>query len=363
MPNPTLKEIPISDYEKVIEVTDPSVNLHGYIAIHNTNLGPSLGGIRIFPYATKEEALSDVLRLAKGMTYKSAIVENGLGGGKATIIGDPQKINKQELFNSFGNAMNQLNGAYIGAEDLGSSPADMIILNKFTPYLVGLPLLGSSGDPAVFTAWGVFRGIEAVCKTLWNNPSVEGKTIALQGVGAVGKTLAAHLFWHGAQLIISDIDSSRVKEIATAYKAQIVSPDEILKIPCDILVPCARGGVINPQTIPHFKCKAIAGATNNQLSHSDCGKDLMQRNILYAPDYVINAGGLINVSVELSEHGYHPQIARKNVSGIYDFLLTIFQMSQQQGRPPSEVADQLAEYKIKYGVGKRTQPLNFQKNK
>lgn len=353
-----IKELAISNYEKVIEIKEPSVGLHAFIALHNTQLGPALGGIRAFPYKTREEAITDVLRLSRGMTYKSAMAETGTGGGKSVIILDPNN-KTEELLLAFAMAIETLQGQYIGAEDVGINLADLAIMRQKTSYIVGLPDLKSSGDPSRFTAFGAFCGIKAVCKTLWGNDSIAGKVIAVQGLGEVGSKLTHQLFWEGAKLIISDINSARTKEIARQCGATIVPHDEVLAVECDILVPCAMGGIINSHTIPKLKCKAIAGVANNQLLEEKDGVELMKHNILYAPDFVINAGGLINVACEITEAGYDATSAKDRTSHIYNELLQIFKVATQKNVPTAEVANQLAEYKLEQLIGKRKTQVKF----
>lgn len=356
---PVIKDLIVDGYEKVVEVSDKNLGLNGFIAIHSTHLGPALGGIRIYPYNTKEDALKDVLRLAKGMTYKSAVAECGFGGGKSVIIIPPKEHKNTEMLLSFAQAINELNGLYIGAEDLGSTCDDIKLMAQKTRFLCGLPTEQSSGDPSRFTAWGVFKGIEAICQTLWNHPSVKSRTIAVQGLGNVGSKLCEYLFWQGANLIISDTDNTKVRYYSKLYNAQVSSPDQIIKVPCDILAPCALGGIINNDTISELKCKAIGGAANNQLLHSENGLELLKRNILYAPDYIINAGGLINVTAELEKEGWNPKTALEKVDHIFDSLLTVFKLAKEQNKPTNVIADHLAEYKIQHSIGKRIKPVAF----
>ena len=355
----SIKEISIQGYDKVIEVINKEAGLHGFIAIHSCALGPAMGGIRIYPYKSKEDALTDALRLSKAMTYKSAIAEDGLGGGKSVIIADPDKDKNETLLLAYGEALDTLGGMYIAAEDVGTNTEDMMVIRKRTPYVAALPLDKSSGDPSRFTAWGVYQGLRAVARTLWQNPSLRGKKIAMQGLGSVGSKLANILFWEGANLIVSDINPLKEHKIATLYGAQVVPNKDIFSIECDIFVPCALGGVINDETIPQFKCKAIAGAANNQLLEARHGIELLKRNILYAPDYVINAGGIINAAMEFDPEGYHPTVSRDKVNHIYDTLMHIFDLAKKEGKPTCMVADQLAESNVRNLIGKRKKPINF----
>lgn len=359
MPMLEIKEIPVKGYKRVIEAIDKRTGLHSFIALHDLTLGPALGGTRIYPYASSEEALEDVLRLAKGMTYKSALAQTGLGGGKSVIIADSHKDKTEALLLSFGEMVQHLKGDYIAAEDVGSSPEDMLIIRRKTPFVVALPTDKSSGDPSHFTAWGVFKGLQAVAQKLWHNKSLRNRRVAIQGLGHVGSKLAALLFWEGADLIVSDVDHNQMMHIAHMYGAKTVRPDDIYHVSCDIFSPCAMGGIINEKTIPQLRCKAIAGSANNQLDRQDLGRILLQKNILYAPDYIINSGGLINVAIELDSHGYDPKVARDRVDHIYDRLLEIFLKSEKEHKPTSQVADEVAEYNLSHKIGIRTKPIKF----
>jgi len=349
----------VKGYEKVVKVTDPKVGLTAIIAIHNTILGPALGGIRIQPYATFEAALEDALRLSKGMTYKSAIAEVGFGGGKSVIIADPKKQKTPELLMAFGAAVEKLAGTYICAEDMGCTTEDVKIIRRVTKHVVGLPHEKSSGDPGPFTAWGTFRGIQSVVKRLYNTDSLEGKRIAIQGLGNVGSYLLDHLFWAGADLIISDIDTEKLNRFTVKYGAKAVAPDQIMKVECDVFAPCAAGGIINDQTVPEFRCKAIAGSANNQLLRDAHAQALRERGILYAPDFVINAGGLLNVAEELEDAGYQPKPPRYKIHHIYDTLMAIYEIAEKNKESTHNAALSLADYRIKYAIGKRVIPPTF----
>lgn len=355
-----IKEITVPDYEMVIEAKDPASGLHCLIAIHDTTLGPSLGGARMYPYKRKEDALEDVLRLSKGMTYKSAIVENGFGGGKSVIIANPKSEKTEALLESFGNVIHAMKGQYIVAEDVGTSEEDMIIIRRRTPYVAALPTEQSSGDPSRFTAWGVFRGMQAMAMKLWKSPSLRNRTIAIQGLGHVGGRLADLLFWEGAHLIFSDIDQQQVQKLARKYGADIVDPDNFMSTPCDILSPCALGGTLSKKTIPYLKCQAIAGSANNQLLERGDGRRIKDRGIIYAPDFVINAGGIINAAAEFDKGGYDPNRSRDKVNRIYDTLLEIFVRSEVEDKTPNQVAIDIAQQKLLHKIGKREQPIEFQ---
>jgi len=358
-----IKVLPIKGYKKVIEATDPEVGLHCFIAIHSSSLGPALGGTRIFPYATTNDALIDVLRLSKGMTYKSAIAETGTGGGKSVIIANPKVDKTDRLLQSFGQVVDSLQGEYIAAEDIGSTVDDMLIINQKTPYVSALPIATSSGDPSRFTAWGVFRGLQAVSKHIWKTASLRGKTIFIQGLGSVGDKVANILFWEGAHLILNDIDNKKAHQAALLYDAQVVEGSDIFGVKCDIFCPCAMGGILNSTTIPQLKCQAIAGAANNQLLDESNGIDLMKRNILYAPDFIINAGGLMSATAEYNPEGYHPLVVRDKVNHIYDTLLKLFMKAEKEEKPTNVVANEIAEHNLQHEVGKRMAKINFEKNR
>lgn len=354
-----IKELNVPHYEKVIEASDPSTGLHCFIAIHSTTLGPAMGGTRIYPYALPQEALQDALRLSQAMTYKSALAENGLGGGKSVIIANPKTDKTPELLLSFAEVVHHLQGQYIAAEDVGSTTEDMAIIRQKTPYVGALPTDKSSGDPSRFTAWGVYRGMRAVIQKLCHRDCLRKKVIAIQGLGNVGSKLANILFWEGADLILCDKDPEVSHQHAVLYGGKIIDPKDFISVKCDILAPCALGGVINEETIATLQCKAIAGSANNQLQDTANGKQLMQKGILYAPDYVINAGGIINAAAEFDPQGYNPAVARDRVNHIYDTLILIFDRAEAEHRPTNQIADELAEFKLHNQVGKRKHPIKF----
>jgi leucine dehydrogenase len=356
------ERLEVKGYEQVLKVIDKRAGLQAIIAIHNTTQGPALGGVRIYPYASFDDALEDVLRLSKGMTYKSAIAEVGFGGGKSVIIADPKTQKTPELLLAFGAAVEKLSGAYICAEDAGCSPEDLKIVRRATKYVVGLPQGKSSGNPSPFTAWGTFRGIQATLKKIYGTDSVEGRKVAVQGLGNVGMCLVDYLFWHGAELILSDIDSTRAQKLAAKYGAKVVPANQILQTECDILAPCAMGGIINDQTIPAFRCKGIAGCANNQLLNDSHATVLKAKGILYAPDFVINAGGLLNVAAELEDEGYQPAFPRGKTHRIYDILTAIYEIAERNRESTQSAALALADYRIKYSIGKRVIPPTFHHN-
>lgn len=355
-----IEEIKIPGYEKVLKGEDLEVGLSAYIAIHSTALGPAMGGVRIFTYNDSKEALEDALRLAQAMTYKSALAENGLGGGKSVIIANPRKSKTEKLLLSFAAFVDSLQGKYIAAEDVGSTTEDMKIIRKGTKYVAALPTDKSSGDPSRFTAWGVFQGMRAVAQKLWKTNSLRGKRVAIQGLGNVGSKLARFLFWDGAELILSDINPEILHHYVIRYGAEQVEPEKFSSTKCDILAPCAMGCFVCDESLPLLNCKAIAGSANNQLTAPQHGIELSQRKILYAPDFVINAGGIINAAAEFDPVGYDPKTARDRVNHIYDTLLAIFAKSEKEHKSTDQVADEMAEYNLKHLIGKRTRSINFE---
>ncbi len=350
-----MEEVKVPGYKKVVKFTGKKTGITGIVCIHNDALGPALGGTRIYPYATFEEALFDVTRLAQGMTYKSSIHGSGLGGGKSVIIASPEQ-KSPELFEEFASVLNFLEGEYTAAEDMNCSPEDMGILSQFTPYVVGVKHAQSSGNPSPFTVWGVLRGIESALQHTRKSTDLEGLVVAVQGLGSVGMRLAELLFWRGARLIVSDKDSAKVEYCMKNYAAQKSSVAEIFSVKCDIFSPCAMGGILNPTTIPYLQCKIVAGAANNQLLQDEDSTLLAEKGILYVPDFVINGGGLINVTQELEVEGYNPQLARNKVHAIYDELLSIFAKAEALGKSTHEIALQIANERVKKGEGKRVHP-------
>ena len=333
------------EHEQVVFCHDPHVGLKAIIAIHNTSLGPALGGTRMWAYKNEDEALVDVLRLSKGMTYKAAAAGLNLGGGKAVIIGDPKKDKTEGLFRAFGQFVNSLNGKYITAEDVGTNVKDMEYIYMETPWVTGIPKdFGGSGDPSPYTAHGVLMGIKAAAKEKLGTDSLKGMRVAVQGLGNVGSNLVKYLHEEGAKTIVTDIDQNRIKEHAEKYGSTAVGVDEILTVECDILAPCALGAVVNDNTIGKLKCKAIAGGANNQLAEARHGDQLRELGILYAPDYVINAGGLMNVFVELE--GYSPDRAFDKTRKVYDNMMQVFEIAKRDNISTHIAADRLAEERI-----------------
>ncbi|MCH7859404.1 MAG: Glu/Leu/Phe/Val dehydrogenase [Candidatus Marinimicrobia bacterium] len=339
------------DHEQVVFCNEPAVGLKAIIAIHDTTLGPSLGGCRFYPYPTEEQALSDVLRLSRAMTYKASLAGLNLGGGKSVIIGDPETDRSEALFRAFGRCVDGLGGRYITAADVNTSVTDMEWVRRETQYVTGLPeTLGSSGDPSPVTAYGVLVGIKAAVMTQLDIDNLRGIKVAVQGVGHVGRNLCRLLREAGAELFISDINQAAADGVVAELGATWVDHREIHAAPVDVLAPCAMGGALNEVTIPEIKASIIAGAANNQLARPTTdGEALYRRGILYAPDYAVNAGGLINLANELE--GYDRKRALAKVEGIHDTLMRIFRMSAEEERPTHQVADGLAEGRIRQAAG------------
>jgi leucine dehydrogenase len=335
-----------TDHEQVLIARDADTGYHGIIAIHSTALGPAVGGTRFWNYATEDDALTDCLRLSQGMTYKTALAGLPLGGGKSIIIGNSAAPNREALLRAHGRFVDTLQGRYITAEDVGTSPADMEILRLETQHVAGL--LGRSGDPSPFTARGVFRAIQASSKFLRNSDDLSGSTVAIQGCGHVGYNLAKWLHEAGAKLIVADINKDNVTRLVDEFDAETVHPSEIFSVPADIFAPCALGGVINDETIPQLKVQIVAGAANNQLLEERHGTMLRDRNILYAPDYVANAGGVLNGCVEVL--GWEADHALRKVDEIYETILRIFESAQAGGITTNQAADRLAEDRLR-GAG------------
>lgn len=339
-----------ADHEQVVFVSDDKSGLKAIIAVHNSNLGPALGGCRMWPYASEDEAIRDVLRLSRGMTYKSAMANLKLGGGKSVIIGNPRTQKTPELLAAFARALEQLNGRYIAAEDSGTSVADMKYMTQFTRHVAGIHDKPSdagtrSGDPSPATAYGTFIGIRAAVKERLGRDSLEGLRVAVQGVGNVGFDLARQLKAAGAQLWVTDIHREPLLQAGKELGATVVAPEEVFGLDVDVFAPCALGAILNDSTIPQLKAKVVAGAANNQLAEARHGAELMKRGILYAPDYVINAGGIIDVYHE--RIGFDRAALIKHIEGIEDNLMEIFERARKEERPTGEVADAIAEERFK----------------
>jgi leucine dehydrogenase len=300
-------------HEEVVYFNDPSSGLRAIIAIHSTVLGPALGGTRFYPYSSEDAALQDVLRLSRGMTYKAAAAGLDLGGGKAVILGDPKRSKSEQLLRAYGRFVESLGGRYITAEDIGTSRDDMDVIRRETRFVTGVsPSIGGSGDPSAITAYGVYLSMLACAEDRWHTHSLQGRRVAVQGVGKVGHALVKLLVEQGgAKVIVSDIDVDSVARAVRDFGADTAPPDQIHAVECDVFAPCALGGIINDETTPRLRCSVVAGSANNQLERPEHGKALQELGILYAPDFVVNAGGLINVADEL--RGYQPERASRGL--------------------------------------------------
>jgi len=331
-----------AEHERVLMCVDPSVGYRGMIAVHSTALGPAVGGTRFWRYSTDEEALADLLRLSRGMTYKNAVAGLPFGGGKSIIIGDNRSTNREQLFRTHGRFVESLGGVYITAEDVGTSPEDMKFVRMETRFVAGLA--ERSGDPSIATAHGVFRALQAAAKYRWGRDTLEGTKVALQGCGHVGYYLARELHDAGVHLVATDIDAAKLARVVKDFNAESVGPEEIYNVKADVFSPCALGGILNDKTVPQFKVEIIAGAANNQLLLPRHGDMIEDRNILYVPDYVANAGGIINGCRELL--GWDKAFAHTKVQEIYDTVQAIFAISKTEGIPTYKAADRLAEERL-----------------
>jgi leucine dehydrogenase len=335
-------------HEQVLFCNDAKTGLKAIIAVHNTVLGPALGGTRMWKYDNEADALHDVLRLSRGMTYKNSISGLDLGGGKAVIIGDARTMKSEALFRRFGQFVNGLAGKYITAEDVGISPDDMVHVSKETNHVVGLP--GKSGDPSPVTAYGVYMGMKACAKMQFGTDSLNGKTVAVQGVGHVGQYLVKHLAAEGAKIFITDIHEETLKKVAETYGASVVAPQEIYDVPMDIYAPCALGATVNDDTLARLSCSIISGAANNQLADEQKhGMAVMEKGILYAPDYAINAGGVINCFSEVS--GLSLEWSHQKAGEIYQTIYQILERSKNEGIPTYQIANRMAEERIERNGG------------
>ena len=335
-----------SGHQKVVFCSDPDTGLKAIIAIHDTTLGPALGGTRMFPYKSEAEAFNDVLRLSRSMTYKAAITGLNLGGGKAVIIGDSRLQKSEALMRRFGRFIENLNGSFITAEDVGTSPKDMEYIRMETKYVTGIPeSIGGSGDPSPVTARGVFMGIKASVKEFFGNDSLAGKSVAVQGIGHVGEILVGLLRNENAKVYISDINEERLRQVAQRYGAEAISTNNLFDLDIDIYSPCALGATVNTETINRLKCSIIAGSANNQLADEEVhGKMLLEKGILYAPDYLINAGGLINCYSEIA--GFNKKKTLQMAENIYEATRRVLKMSKEENIPTNEAANKIAEKRI-----------------
>ncbi|MDQ3072032.1 MAG: leucine dehydrogenase [Bacteroidota bacterium] len=334
------------DYEQVVFCQDKFTGLKAIIAIHNTTLGPGLGGTRMYDYKSDNEAIVDALRLARGMTYKAAISGLNLGGAKAVIIGDPRKLKSEGLMRRFGRFVESLNGKYITAEDIGTTTRDMEYIRMETEHVTGLPeIMGGGGDPSPVTAYGVYLGMKACVKEVYGNESLTGKKVIVEGVGKVGSHLVELLAKENAKIFIADVNKDALQTLALQYGATVVELNKVHEQDVDIYAPCALGASLNDDTIPQLRCAIVAGAANNQLKNEDVhGQLLQEKGILYAPDFLINAGGLCNVYTELL--GYNRDIAMARTENIYDVTKEIISLARAEGISTHLAANKMAEARI-----------------
>ncbi len=350
-----LGQMSIFDHEEVVFCNDNATGLKAIIAVHNTVLGPALGGTRMWAYANEAEALTDALRLSRGMTYKAAVAGLNLGGGKAVIIADSRKDKTEAMMRRFGKFVDSLGGKYITAEDVGIGTKDMEHVYMETKHVTGIPpALGGSGDPSPVTAYGVYMGMKASAKEKWGNDSLEGKNVLVQGIGNVGSVLVDHLVKEGAKIYVTDIFEDRIAAVKKKHEnVEFVSGDKIFDLDIDIYAPCALGATINEDSLSRLKCVIICGAANNQLADENVhGRIVMEKGILYAPDFVVNAGGLINVYSEVAKYGREYALAQ--AENIYNTTANIFAMSKQENIPTFMAANRTAEARIEAMARLRT---------
>ncbi|MFF5502560.1 Leu/Phe/Val dehydrogenase [Streptomyces roseolus] len=335
-------------HEQVVICQDRATGLKAVIALHNTALGPALGGTRFYPYATEAEAVADALNLARGMSYKNAMAGLDHGGGKAVIIGDPELIKSEELLLAYGRFVASLGGRYVTACDVGTYVADMDVVARTNQWTTGRsPENGGAGDSSVLTAFGVFQGMRASAQHLWGDPTLRGRKVGVAGVGKVGHYLVEHLLSDGAEVVVTDVREESVRRITDKYpQVQVVADTEaLIRVEgLDVYAPCALGGALNDDTVPFLAAKVVCGAANNQLAHPGIEKDLEARGILYAPDYVVNAGGVIQVADEL--HGFDFDRCKAKATKIFDTTLEIFTRAKADGIPPAAAADRIAEQRM-----------------
>lgn len=340
-----------ANHEGVHAFFDEKTGLKAIVAVHSTSRGPAVGGTRMWDYVSAEAALEDVLRLSKGMSYKNAVADLEMGGGKSVIIGDSRTQKTPELFRAFGRAVDTLGGCYYAAEDVGVSVADIAEARKVTEFVVGLDDgKAGSGDPSPVTAEGVYRSTLLVARRLWKQDDLTGLTVAMQGVGHVGGYLADKLASAGAKLVMTDVNTAVLGEVAARTGAEIVAPDAIYDVKADIYAPCALGATLNPQTLGRITAKAVVGAANNQLATADIGQTLFERGVVYAPDYVVNGGGIINVASELRARqtggAYDPAWVEAKLARLMETLEEVLDRSAGENRPTHEIADAIAEARI-----------------
>jgi valine dehydrogenase (NAD+) len=334
-------------HEQVVFCHDEPTGLKAIIAIYSTALGPALGGTRFYPYATEQDALEDVLNLSKGMAYKAALAGLDLGGGKAVIIGDPTKIKSEALLRAYGRFVESLNGRYYTACDVGTFPEDMDNVARECAYVTGRTVAhGGAGDSSVLTAYGVFQGMRAAAEVTWGAPTLHGRTVGVAGVGKVGHHLVTHLVDDGATVVITDVNDAAVERVRADHPQvqAVADADALIRSELDVYAPCALGGALDDESVAVLSARIVCGAANNQLAHDGIEKQLEDRGILYAPDYMVNSGGLIQVADELE--GFNFDRAKHRATGIYDTTLKVFALARDEGVPPAVAADRLAERRM-----------------
>ena len=341
------ERIGADDYEQVVFCHDRRSGLRAIVAVHSTRLGPALGGTRFYPYPSEAEGLEDVLRLARGMTYKAAAAGLDLGGGKAVIFGDPTRDKTEALLRAYARHVDALGGRYLTAEDVGTTQDDMDLIRRETRFVTGAsPELGGSGDPSAATAYGVVWAMKAVANRLWGDTSLAGRHVALAGVGKVGRVLLRHLVEERARVTAADVSPAAVEWAAAEYGAEAAPVEKIHAVDCDIYAPCALGGILSADTIPELRCAAVVGSANNQLADASAGGHLARAGVLYAPDFVVNAGGLINIAEELAPGGYRPDRALTAVRRVFDNVTSVLQAAEVDRVTTAEAADRRAEQRI-----------------
>jgi valine dehydrogenase (NAD+) len=339
------ERIGADDHEQVVFCHHRGSGLRAIIAVHSTRLGPALGGARFYPYPSEADGLEDVLRLARAMTYKAAAAGLDLGGGKAVIFGDPHRDKSEALLRAYARHVDALGGRYLTAEDVGTTQADMDIVRRETRFVTGVSReLGGSGDPSDATAYGVLWAMKAVARHLWGDTSLVGRHVALAGVGKVGRALLGHLAEERARVTVADVTPAAVEWAIAEVGAEAAAVEKIHTVECDIYSPCALGGILNTDTIPELRCAAVVGSANNQLADGVASARLLaDAGVLYAPDFVANAGGLVNIAEELAPGGYHPDLALAAVRRIFDTVTSVLNVAEEDGVTTAEAADRRAE--------------------
>ena len=341
-----LERMNAEGHEQVTMFSDPGSGLKAIIAIHDTTLGPACGGTRMWPYESEADALTDALRLSQAMTYKSAAAGLHFGGGKGVIIGDPRSAKSEALMRAYGRFIDTLGGRYLTTTDVGTTSRDLEYMRQETTHVTGLPVsLGGSGDTSIMTGLGLYMGMKACAEEVWGNGGLRGKTVAVQGFGKVASHMCEHLMEEDTRIVVTDVFEDALDR-ARDWGLEVTTPDSILASDCDILAPCALGGVLNTETIPQLKCRVVAGGANNQLLSEDDGEELHRRGILYAPDYIVNAGGVINVEAEMGDAGYSLERAREKTQRIHEIMGSVIRTSQAEEISTAAAAARLAEERL-----------------